>query len=64
MSVQSTLHTLFCQKQAENTHLIFNTSSEKHLSKLSKNHQINVIGPTEPKLWPFKDALFNAREHT
>ena len=21
---------------------------------------MNVVGPTEPKLWPFKDALFNA----
>ncbi len=41
--------------------LCFNTSFERSLSKLSENHKINVIGPTELKLWPFKDALFNAR---
>ncbi len=41
--------------------LIFNTSSERPLAKLSENHKINVIRPTELKLWPFKDAdLFNA----
>ncbi len=34
----------------------FNTSSERPPSKLSENHKINVIGPTELKLWPFKDA--------
>ena len=38
----------------------FITSSERPLSKLSENHKMNVIGPTEPKLWPFKDALLNA----
>ncbi len=32
----------------------FSTSSERPLSKLS-----SVIGPTELKLWPFKDASFN-----
>ncbi len=31
------------------------SSSERPLSKLSENHKINVIGPTELKLWPFKD---------
>ena len=36
----------------------FNTSSERPLSKLSENDKINVIGPTELKLWPFKDTLF------
>ncbi len=40
--------------------LCFNTSCERPLSKLSENHKINVIGPTELKLWSFKDALFNA----
>ncbi len=35
----------------------FNTSSERPLSKLSENHKINVIGPTELKLWPFKVTL-------
>ena len=34
------------------------------LSKLSENHKINVIGPTELKFWPFKDALFNAGRNT
>ncbi len=32
-------------------------SSERPLSKLSENHKINVNGPTELKLWPFKDAF-------
>ena len=47
--------------QAENR--LFNTSYERplSLSKLSGNHQINVIGPMELKLWPLKDAVFNAR---
>ncbi len=36
--------------------LIFNTSSERPISKLSENHKINVIGPTELKLWLFKDT--------
>ncbi len=40
---------------------LINTSSERPMSKLSENHRINVIGPTELNLWPFKDALFNAR---
>ncbi len=40
--------------------LDFHTSSEKPLSKLSENHKINAVGTTELKLWPFKDALFNA----
>ena len=35
-----------------------NTSSERPISKLSENHKINVIGPTELKLWPFKDAVY------
>ncbi len=48
---------VFCQKHP----FYFNTSSERPLSKLSENHKINVIGPTELKLWPFKDALFNTR---
>ena len=43
------------------TTLHLNTSSERPLSKLSENLKIYVIGPTELKLWPFKDALFNAR---
>ncbi len=47
-----------CQIRGPNKILDFNTSSERPLSKLSENH---VIGPTELKLWPFKDALFNAR---
>ncbi len=34
----------------------FNTSSERPPSKFSENHKINVIGPTELKLWPFKHA--------
>ncbi len=38
----------------------FNTSSERPFSKLLKNHKINVIGPTELKLWSFKDSSFNA----
>ena len=38
----------------------FNISSERPLSKLSENHKINIIGPTELKLPSFKDALFNA----
>ncbi len=33
---------------------------EKGLSKLSENHKIIVIRPTELKLWPFKDALLYA----
>ncbi len=37
---------------------IFNASSERPLSKLSENHKINVIGPSELKLWPFKDAQY------
>ncbi len=32
----------------------FNTSYERPLSKLSENHQFNVIGQTELKVWPFK----------
>ncbi len=46
-------------KEAQKRLLIFNTSSERPISKLSENHKINVIGPTELKLWPFKDALLN-----
>ncbi len=46
----------FVQQEAQNRLLIFKTSSERPLSKLSENH---VIGPTEQKLWPFKYALFN-----
>ena len=34
----------------------FNTLSERPFSRLSKNHKIYMIGPTELKLWPFKDA--------
>ncbi len=34
------------------------TSSERPISKLSENHKINVIGPTELKLWPFKKMLY------
>ncbi len=30
------------------------------LSFQNNYHKIYVIGPTELKLWPFKDALFNA----
>ncbi len=37
-----------------------NTSSERLLSKLLENQKINVIRPTELRLWPFKDAQFNA----
>ncbi len=48
---------LFSQKQAQNRLWIFNASSERPLSKLSENHKMNVIGPTELKLWPFKDAV-------
>ena len=33
--------------------------SERALSKLSENHKINVIGPTELKLWPFKGVSLN-----
>ena len=44
----------------KNRTLNFNTSSERPHSKLSENHNINVIGQTEQKLCPFKDALFNA----
>ncbi len=32
---------------------LFNSLSERPLSKLSENHKINVIGPSELKLWPF-----------
>ncbi len=39
---------------SENRLIFLNTSSERPLSKLSENHKINVIGPTELKLWPFK----------
>ncbi len=41
--------------------LDLNTSFERYFSKLPENQKINDIGPTELKLWPFKDALFNAR---
>ncbi len=40
--------------------IIVNTSSERPLSKLSEIHKISIIVPTELKLWPFKNALFNA----
>ena len=54
---------LFCQKQAQNRLLIL-THRLKGLSlKISENHKINVFGPTELKLWPFKDALFNTIIH-
>ncbi len=33
--------------------MIFNTSSERPLSKAFR---INIIGPAELKLWPFKDV--------
>ncbi len=36
--------------------LDFNTPFERFFSKLSEH---NVIGQTQLKLWPFKDALFN-----
>ncbi len=36
----------------------FNALSERPLSKLSENHKINVIRPSELKLWPFKDAQY------
>ncbi len=48
-AIISYFHTVFCQKQAQKT-LDFNTSSES----LSLRFQINVIGPMELKLWPFK----------
>ncbi len=35
-------------------------SFERPLSKLSENHKMNLIGPTELELWPFKVTLFNA----
>ncbi len=51
------------QKQAQNRLLIL-THRLKVLSlKVSENHKINVFGPTELKLWPFKDALFNTIIH-
>ena len=40
--------------------LDWNTSFEKSLSKLSENHKINVIGPTELKLWPSLPAAIYA----
>ena len=52
----------FVKKQAKQT-FDFNISLERPLSKLSENHKINFIGPTELKLWPFNDAclqLFTA----
>ena len=50
---------LFCLKQTQNI------SSERPLSKLSENHKINVIGPTELKLWPFKEPqkLYKTRHN-
>ncbi len=54
---------VFCPKQVQNRLLIFNTSSERPFSKLSENHKINVIGPTERKLWPFKDALLTLGQY-
>ncbi len=45
---------IFCEKQVQ---FDLNTSSERPLSKSSENHKINIIGPTELKLQPLKDAL-------
>ncbi len=50
---------VFCQNQAENRLLVL-TQHLNPLFKLSENHKINIVGPTELKLWPFKGALFNA----
>ncbi len=44
---------IFCPKQTKK-YTNFNAESERPLSKLSENHKINVIGPTELNLWPFK----------
>ena len=53
---------VFCQNQAKNRILILrHYISKRARSKLSENHKINVIVPTELKLWPFKDEPFNAR---
>ncbi len=43
-------------KEAKNRISIFNTSSERFLSKFSKL-------TNRTKLWLFKDALFNARSY-
>ncbi len=45
-----------CQNQA----IDFKTPFKRARSKLSENRKINVIGPTELKLWPFKDEPVNA----
>ncbi len=55
---------VFYQKQAKNRdRLDFKTRDFKSRAycKLSENPKINVIGPTELKLWPFEDAPCNAR---
>ncbi len=49
---------VFCQKQAQNRLLIL-THHLKGLSLSFQKIKINVIGLTELKLWPFKDALLN-----
>ncbi len=48
---------VFCKNRSKKLIFDFNTSPERPLSKLSENQK---IGPTELKLWLFKDALFNA----
>ncbi len=49
---------VFCQKQAENTLSLLILTH--HLKGLSLSfHKINVIGPTELKLWLLKDAATN-----
>ena len=40
----------------------FNTLSERPISKLSENQEINVIGLTELKLWPFKKKIIRVLE--
>ncbi len=49
--------TVLLLDHAQNRLLIFKTPSQPAHCEPSENH---VIRPTEPKLCPFKDALFNA----
>ncbi len=48
---------VFCQKQGKNRLLIL----RQHLNELIVSFQ--KIGLTEQKLWPLKDALFNACQY-
>ena len=51
-------HHAFLSKWALKMTFDFIKPSERAHFKLPENHKTVEIGPSKPKLWPFKDATF------